>query len=156
MALSRKGRGGDHNETKWFDYDDDTQMLIARWDNDRYSVGMNRFRAVFQEKMRRLLDKAESGGDLRFTDDLAEVSGEEQTEFEAQCSLMARYILLDIRTKGREDGKFLLDDEAVAYDHEVGEELLRKDIELFMWVSSKAQQMQHDAYSLAKDAEKKP
>ena len=157
MALSRQGRSGDRNETKWFGYDDDTEVLIARWDNDQYQVGMNRFRAIFQEKMRRTLEQASQGGQLRFTDEIAEVSDDEQTEFEAQCALMSRYIIRDMRTKGRKDGKVKLEGEsATAYTHELGEQLLNVDAEFFLWVSTQAQQMQRDAYTLAKDAEKKP
>lgn len=156
MALSLKGSTGDLNESKWFDFDDETEALIARWDNEKYSVGLQRFRAVYQEKRQRLIRQAEIDGRLRFTDELAEVDDDEQTEFDAQCALMARYIVLDVRTKGRDDGKLMVDDQAMRYDHELGEKLLRRNVDLFLWATEKAQGLQKDAFSLAESAEKKP
>lgn len=156
MALSLKGRSGDVNESKWFDFDDETEAKIARWDNDKFSVGLQRFRTVFQEKRNRLIQQADQDGALRFTDEMAQVEEDEQTEFEAQCDLMGRYIVLDMRTKGRDDGKLVLDGEVYQYDADLGEQLLRKNIDFFLWASGKAQELQSEAFSLAEGAEKKP
>ncbi|QFT84974.1 hypothetical protein FIU88_08295 [Halomonas sp. THAF12] len=156
MALSLKGRSGDMNESRWFQYDDDTEVLVARWDNPKYTVGLQRFRTVYQEKRNRLLKEAEADGRLRFTDDMAEVDDDEQTEVEAQSALMARHILLDMRTPGRDDGKVMIDGEPCDYTIDLGETLLEMNVELFVWVIQKAQELQRDAFSLAEGAEKKP
>ena len=156
MALSRKGRSGDVNAAEWFRFDDDTEALIARWDNDKYSVGLQRFRTVFQEKSARLLKQAGAGESLRFTGELAEVEDGEQTEFDAQCMLMARHIVRDMRTPGRKDSKLKLEGELATYNHELGEDLLKTNVDFFLWVTSKAQKLQADAYALAESAEKKP
>lgn len=156
MALSLKGRSGDVNESRWFKYDDDTEALIARCDNPKYTVGLQRFRTVYQEKRERLIKQAEEDGRLRFTENMAEVEDDEQTEIQVQCSLMSRHVLLDLRTPKRDDGKVVIDGEAKEYTSELGEQLLRLDVEFFLWVMGKAQSIQKEAYSMAEGAEKKP
>lgn len=156
MALSLKGRFGDVNESQWFKFDDDIEVLVARWDNEKYTVGLQRFRTVYQEKRNRVLKQAEIDGDLRFTDDLAEVDGDEQTEHQAQSSLMARYVVLDMRDPNRDDGKVVIDDEAVEYNPSLGQQLLVKNIDFFLWVVDKSQTLQRDAFKLAEGAGKKP
>lgn len=154
MALSLRKNDQD---AQWFDFDDETQVLVARQDNQKYTIGLQRLRTFFAEKRNRFLSSIQDkNGNLQYGDAMFEVDDDEKAELDAQADLMARHLLLDMRTVGRSDGKVVIDDEAHQYTHDLGSQLIAGNPELFVFVIEKARSQQREAAEVADRVEKKP
>ncbi|RKQ97151.1 hypothetical protein C7446_2571 [Kushneria sinocarnis] len=142
-------------ESRWFRYDDDTEALIGRLDNHRYAVGLSHFRVYNEERSRQLIQQmTDNDGNLRFGGGVLDVSDDDQTEMDAQCQLLARYVLLDVRTPSKQ--KLYIDDKSYDYSADLGYQLLINNSEFFGFVLSRAAQLRDEAQGIAERTEKKP
>lgn len=154
MALSLRN---DQQQSQWFKFDDETEVLIARQDNAKYNIGLQRLRTYFQEKRSKFIDGLQDkAGNLRYDDAMLDVDDDEKAEIDAQSDLMARYLVLDMRTVGRDDGKVVIDDAAYQYSPDLGSQLIANSTELFVFVLDKSRRQQEESRGVADRAEKKP
>ena len=121
MALKLKKAGTTKSaEARWEEYDSDTKVLLMPLDNEQYQVAL--------ERMRRRLAR----NDAQFGEGSVGVIEGEKTEHDNHCMLLAQFIVRDWQGAQDENGKPL------AYSETVGADMLRGDIDFFLFVIRRA------------------
>ena len=120
MALRMTKKDQNTSETKWVDYDADTKVLLARIDNDEYTVAL--------ERERRKLRNA----DAQFGVGVVGVIDGEKTETQTQYKLLSQFVIKDWV------GVLDADENPLAYSPEVGEQMLDANFGFFMFVLREA------------------
>lgn len=116
MALKLKNKEVVDTAAKWFDFDEDTKVLLVSLDNTEYQIAM--------ERMRRRLAR----NDAQFQEgDIGVIQGE-KTEYVNHCLAIASFLLKD--WTGAVDG----DGNEIKYTAQVGTQMLEDNVELFMFV----------------------
>jgi len=112
---------------RWEDYDHETKFKIAGLDNEDYKVGL--------ERARRLMAKSDAGQTLQ----TLTVFSTDMTEYHIQCKLAAFYLVKDWSGEVYDEK-----DNPISYSPENAEKLLLGNVNLFMWVITKAKEVQAD------------
>lgn len=112
---------------RWERLNENTSVLIRSLDNEEYMVAMDRER-------RRLAQR-----DAKFDVSQVGVLPGEDTEHGIQCKLMGKFIVRDWKGVPDEDGN------DVKYSEEAAAELLRQNIEFFIWVVKRAGEIAADS-----------
>lgn len=121
MALKLKKVGTTKSaEARWEEYDSDTKVLLMPLDNEQYQVAL--------ERMRRRLAR----NDAQFGEGSVGVIEGEKTEHDNHCMLLAQFIVRDWQGAQDEKGKPL------AYSETVGADMLRGDIDFFLFAIRRA------------------
>ncbi|MCS3467084.1 hypothetical protein M2401_000805 [Pseudomonas sp. JUb42] len=105
-----------HVDAKWFDFDEETKVLLGSIDNPDYQIALARLRREIQRN------------DAKFALGEAGVVDGEKTEYQGQCRLMANHVIKDWSGAQDEDGNPL------PYTPENAEALLLGNIEVFMFI----------------------
>ncbi|WP_116865681.1 hypothetical protein [Pseudomonas syringae] len=115
MALKLKNKEVD-TAAKWFDFDEETKVLLVSLDNTEYQIAM--------ERMRRRVAR----NDAQFQEgDIGIIQGE-KTEYVNHCLAIASFLLKD--WTGAVDGE----GNEIAYTAQVGALMLEDNIDLFIFV----------------------
>lgn len=107
-------------EARWEEYDKDTKVLLMPLDNQQYQIAL--------ERMRRRLAR----NDEKFAEGTLGVIEGEKSEHDNHCMLLAQFILQDWEGAQDEDGNPL------KYDEAIGGEMLKGDVDFFLFVIKKA------------------
>ena len=116
MALQLKKKSAVADDTKWFEYDEDTKLELAGIDNPAYQIAL--------ERMRRRL----RSNDAKFDEGTVGVVSGEKTEHQNHCLLIGSYLLKDWDGAQDEDGNPL------KYTPAIGSQMLESDVDLFVFV----------------------
>lgn len=121
MALKLKKTDTSRNaEARWEKFDEDTQVLLMPLDNQAYQIAL--------ERMRRRLTR----NDERFGEGSVGVVEGEKSEHDNHCMLLAQFIVRDWQGAEDENGK------AIAYNETVGAEMLRGNVDFFLFTIKRA------------------
>lgn len=139
MTLVIKSRADDSASGKWVGYQDGVSFKLRGIDCGEYQIGI--------ERARRLIAKSDSGQSLG---DITVSEGDAQ-EFDVQCGLLGRYIVLDWKGDiANENG------DATDYSPESAAQLLRGNPALFGWIISQAVKISTDAKKVRAETLGKP
>jgi hypothetical protein len=119
MALKLK-KQNTNVDAKWFDFDEDTKVLLASIDTPAYQIALERLRRSIQRN------------DSKFDQGEVGVIDGEKTEYQGQCSLLANFILKDWSGAEDEEGNPL------KFSVENAEAMLLGSTELFIFVIQSA------------------
>lgn len=121
MALKKKKTNPAKSlEARWEQFDEDTKVLLMPLDNQQYQIAL--------ERMRRRLAR----NDEKFMEGTVGVIEGEKSEHENHCMLLAQFIMQDWQGAQDEDGNPL------KYSPEIGGEMLKGDVDFFLFVIRKA------------------
>jgi hypothetical protein len=123
---------------RWIDYDKTTRIKIAGIDDQKYQIAADR--------ARRLISQSDARQSLHNIS----VSDADATEFDIQCQLMSRYIVLDWDGVTDEDGN------ETEFSSQKAEKLLKGNAAFFAWVLEQATKVAIDKAKEIADAKKKP
>ncbi|WP_434681365.1 hypothetical protein J3P77_09660 [Pseudomonas sp. R1-18] len=138
MTLKMKKEPAPHSEARWFDYDVDTKIQLVGLDNEEYQIAL--------ERMRRRLIR----NDAQFPEgDIGIIEGE-KTEHDNQCMLIATFLLKDWSGAEDEQGNPL------KYSPQVGRDMLKGDVDFFLFVLAKASEVAADLKKEKDEAVGKP
>ncbi|MCF5226570.1 hypothetical protein [Pseudomonas syringae] len=116
MALRLKAKEAIDAAAKWFDFDEDTKVLLVSLDNTEYQIAM--------ERMRRRVAR----NDAQFQEgDIGVIAGE-KTEYVNHCLAIASFLIKD--WTGAVDG----DGNEIKYTEQVGAQMLEDNVDLFLFV----------------------
>ncbi len=116
MALKLKNKEVVDTAAKWFDFDEDTKVLLFSLDNTEYQIAM--------ERMRRRVAR----NDAQFQEGDIGVMDGEKTEYANHCIAIAAFLLKD--WTGAVDGEGV----EIGYTEQVGAQMLEDNVELFLFV----------------------
>lgn len=124
-------------EARWFDYDDETKVLLNPIDFEAYQVALARYRRLVARN------------DDLFSEGQVGVVEGEKTEYDNLCELLAKFILKDWRGAEDESGNPL------SYSEENGAEMLRGNVQFFQFIGRKANEFAKDSQAELKDIKEK-
>lgn len=127
MALKLKKIDTTKNaEARWERYDEDTEVLLMPIDNEQYQIAL--------ERMRRQLAR----NDAAFSEDQVGVVPGERSEHDKHCLLLAQFIIQDWKGAVDDSGA------ALSYEEAVGAEMLRGDVQFFLFTLRRARAIASD------------
>ncbi|WP_440090148.1 hypothetical protein [Pseudomonas fragariae (ex Marin et al. 2024)] len=123
MALKLKNKEVVDTAAKWFDFDQDTKVLLVSLENTEYQIAM--------ERMRRRVQR----NDAQFQEgDIGVIQGE-KTEYVNHCLAISSFLLKDWKGALDEEGNEL------PYKPAIGAQMLENDIDFFLFVLDKCREL---------------
>ncbi|WP_236421968.1 hypothetical protein [Pseudomonas syringae] len=138
MALRLKAKEVVDTAAKWFDFDEDTKVLIAPVDSPEYQVAI--------ERMQRRIWR----NDAVFAEGSVGVLEGEVSEKRNHCMVLAKYIVKDWQGAQGHDGN------ALPYDEAIGVSMLESDLEFFLFVLRSAESFAKQVQEERKETLEKP
>ncbi len=138
MALKLKNKEVVDTAAKWFEYDQDTKVLIAPVDSPEYQVAI--------ERMQRRIWR----NDAVFAEGSVGVLEGEVSEKRNHCMVLAKYIVKDWQGAEDPDGKPL------PYDEAIGVSMLESDLQFFLFVIKSAESFAIQVQEERKETLEKP